>query len=167
MDGGHRDSARSWIVALGLGLSLIASREVAAGTFINILDSSLILTPTPADYANDYVEATGASGLGVKVKNTGSAGLTLLVRMATPSAIAGGDLLVRTLTPPGSGGTTLSAYTALGSTNLTLWTSGVPQGPFFEVDMDVRVRNLFNYDDSAAAGTTSYTNTLIFTVIEL
>jgi hypothetical protein len=166
MDGGHRHSASSCAVALALGLSLIASREVSAGTFINIVDSALILAPTPTDYAKDYVEATGASGLSVKVKNTGSSGLTLLVRMAAPSAIAAGDLLVRTLTPPGLGGTTLSAYTAIGSTYLTLWASGVPQGPFVAVDMDVRVRNLFNYDDSATAGTTGYTNTLIFTVVE-
>lgn len=167
MDGGHRHSARWWAVALVLGLSLARSGEAPAATFINVLNSAMVLTPTPTDYAKDYVEATGASGLGIKVKNTGSAGLTLLVRMATPSAITAGDLLVRTLSAPGPGGTTLSAYTALGSANVTLWSSSVPQGPFFQVDMDVRVRNLFNYDDNAAAGTTSYTNTLIFTVVEL
>jgi hypothetical protein len=153
-------------VGLALALGLATAREVAAGPFINIVDDALVLSPTPDDYVNDYVEATGAAGLGVKVKNTGSTGLTLLVRVAAPSAIAAGDLLVRTLTPPGPGGITLSAYTAIGPSNLTLWTSGVPQGPFVQIDMDVRIKNLLNYDDNAAAGTTGYTNTLIFTVIE-
>jgi hypothetical protein len=153
-------------VALALVLTLVHGRDAVAGGFINIVTDALVLAPTPTDYANDYVEATGVAGLGVKVKNTGPAGLTLLVRAVAPSAIATGDLLVRTLTPPGTGGITLSTYTALGPTNLTLWTSGVPQGPFIQVNLDVRIRNLWNYDDTGTTGTTNYTNTLIFTVVE-
>ena len=151
---------------LTLGLAW-PERDAGAAPFINIVNDALVLTPTPTDYANDYVEATGAAGLAVKVKNTSTNGLMLLVRASSAApSIAPGDLLVRTLTPPGVGGTTLSTYTVLGPTNMTLWTSGVPQGPFIEVDMDVRIRNLYNYDDTGSVGTTPYTNTLIFTVIE-
>jgi hypothetical protein len=161
---------RGWsgcsVVTLVVGLGLATCRPVTAAPFINILDDAVVLAPTPDDYTNDYVEATGAAGLGVKVKNTSSTGLTLLVRSATASpGIAVGDLLVRTLTPPGTGGVSLTTYTVLGATNLNLWSTGVPQGPFMQVDMDIRIRNLFNYDADGTYGT-SYTNTLIFTVIE-
>jgi hypothetical protein len=70
------------------------------------------------------------------------------------------------MTPPGTGGSTLITYTPLGATNLNLWSTGVVQGPFVVVQMDVRIRNLFGYVDAGAAGTTSYTNTLTFTVFE-
>jgi hypothetical protein len=138
-----------------------------ATPFIDIVDSALTLTPTPTDYENDYVEATGAAGMAIKVKNNSSAGLVLMVRSASAApAIALGDLLVRTSTPPGTGGTSLITYTPLGATHLNLWSTGVTQGPFIVVDMDVRIRNLFSYDDANGGATTPYVNTLVFTVIE-
>lgn len=158
--------ARRAAPALLVGWLMLAPRAEAAA-FINIVDAALILTPTPTDYDNDYVEVTGLAGMAIKVKTNSSTGMVLMVRSASgPSPIALGDLLVRTLTPPGIGGTTLATYTPLTATNLNLWSIAVEQGPFTVVDMDVRIRNLFNYDDAAGAGTTSYTNTLVFTVIE-
>lgn len=149
-----------------LVLGLVHGNAIAA-PFINILDNALVITPTPTDYERDYVEVTGAAGLGIKVKTNSSTGMMVMVRSSSANpAIRAGDFLVRTLTPPGRGGTTLSTYTTLGPSNLTLWTTGVAQPPFAQVDMDIRIRNLFNYGDAAIAGTTGYTNTLIFTVIE-
>ena len=150
-------------------LLLIAAwaSPAAATPFLDVVDAAITLRPTPTDYANDYVEATGAAGLAVKVKNNGSTGLVLMVRSASATpAIATSDFLVRTLTPPGPGGASLITYTPLAATNLNLWSTGAPQGPFLVVDMDIRVLNLFAYTDAGGAGTTSYTNTLVFTVIE-
>jgi hypothetical protein len=145
----------------------LATAPAGAAPFISIVTDAITLIPTPTDYVNDYVEATGAAGIGVKVKNTSSSGLHLLVRSASASPpIALGDLLVRTLTAPGAGGVTSSAYTPLSATTLALWSSGVPQGPFVQVNVDLRIRNLWSYDDTGTVGTTLYTNTLIFTVVE-
>jgi len=138
----------------------------SATAFINIVTPALTLTPTPTDYANDFVEATGPAGVAVKVKTNSPNGLILMVRSSGTTQIASSDLLVRTMTPPGTGGSALITYTPLGATNLNLWSTGVAQGPFVVVQMDVRIRNLFGYGDAGAAGTTSYTNTLTFTVFE-
>jgi len=155
-------------VALALSLAgAFVAFPAGATPFIDIVDSALTLAPTPTDYENDYVEATGAAGIAIKVKNNSSTGLVLMVRSASATpAIAPGDLLVRTATPPGTGGTSLIAYTPLTAANLNLWSTGVTQGPFVVVDMDVRIRNLFNYDDVNGSATTSYVNTLVFTVFE-
>ena len=72
---------------------------------------------------------------------------------------------MRTLTPPGAGGTSLTSYTGVALTNLTLWSSGVALGPFTFVGVDVRIRNLSRYGDAGTGGTTGYSNTLVFTVI--
>jgi hypothetical protein len=150
-----------------LVLARLASADAAsAAAFINIVNPAITLTPTPTDYANDYVEVTGASAISVKVKTNSPNGLILMVRSSGATQIASNDLLVRTLTLPGTGGTSLVTYTPLGATNLNLWSTGVAQGPFVVVLMDVRVRNLFGYGDAGAAGTTSYTNALTFTVVE-
>ena len=172
---GQRASARSdrgsgghaRTLAALVCLALVAHVRVASATaFINLVTPALTLTPTPTDYANDYVEATGPSGVQVKVKTNSPNGLILMVRSSGSPQIASSDLLVRTTTPPGTGGSTLVTYTPLGATNLNLWSTGVVQGPFVVVQMDVRIRNLFGYGDAGAAGTTSYTNTLTFTVFE-
>lgn len=140
--------------------------SAAAHAMIQILDASLALTPTPTDYDNDLVEATGASGLRVRVKTNSSTGMALLVRCAdaTPQ-IALADLLVKTQTASPTGGWTIAAWTPISAVNQTLWTTGLAQHPWLTVTTDVRVQNLGNYDDAAAAGTTDYTNTLTYTVI--
>ena len=154
------------VVATACLALLIHANAVSAAAFINIVTPAITLAPTPTDYANDYVEATGASGMSVKVKTNSPNGLVLMVRASGTPQIASGDLLVRTLTPPGTGGSSLVTYTPLGMINLNLWSTGVAQGPFIVVVMDVRIQNLFGYGDAGAGGSTSYTNTLTFTVME-
>jgi len=138
----------------------------SASAFINVLDNTFTLTPTAADYNNDYVEATGASGLRMQVKTNSTTGMVLYVRCtdAAPQ-IALADLLVKTQTAPGPGGTSLTTYTAVSPLDRALWSTGAAQGPFLQVNMDVRIKNLFAYPDPINAGTTTYTDNLTFTVI--
>lgn len=137
----------------------------AAHAMIQILDPTLLLTPTATDYDADMVEATGASGLRVRVKTNSSTGLTLSVKCAdaTPQ-IALSDLLVRTATASPSGGPTLASYSPISATDQLLWSIGVAQHPWLTVTTDVRIQNLINYD-APASGTTGYSNTLTYTVL--
>lgn len=154
--------AAMWLTCL----LLLAPAAVRAGAFVQIRTPSIVLTPTADDYVNDYVEATGAFGLELRAKNTGASGLTVLVRCSDPSPpIAIGDLLLRTATAPGSGGTTMATYAPVTAVEQTLWSTGVRQGPFADIFVDVRIRNLFNYG-SDPLSTPTLTNTLIFTVVE-
>jgi hypothetical protein len=132
---------------------------------INIIDNSVALTPTSLDYENDYVEATGNRGVRLNVRSTSPNGMAVYVRCgdAAPQ-IRLQDLLVRTLTPPGTRGTSMASYTPLAATNQLLWSTGVQQNGNRRVDLDLRVRNLFGYGDGLGAGTTQYSNTLTFTV---
>ncbi len=138
----------------------------SASAKIDILDPAITLVPTAADYTNEYVDAAGGSGLRVRVKCNSTTGMVVMVRCADASPqIALADLLVRTLTAPGTGGTTLASYTAITASDQTLWTTTVAQHPWLTVTTDVRVQNLFNYDDALGGGTTNYTNTLTYTVV--
>ncbi len=138
----------------------------AANGFINIIDNAITLTPTASDYSNDYVEVTGATGLRVDVKSNSPTGLVLFVKCADAAPrIALTDFLTRTLTAPGTGGSSMTSYTAVTSFNQALWSTGVPQGPFEQVNIDVRIKNLFGYTDAISGGTSAYTNTLTFTVV--
>ena len=138
----------------------------SAQAMVQILDPTLTLTPTPTDYDNDYVEATGASGLRVRVKTNSSTGMALFVRCADAvPQIALADLLVRTATAAGTGGTTLASYSAVTAANQQLWSTTVAQHAWATVTTDVRVQNLINYDDAITAGTTNYTTTLTDTVV--
>ena len=138
----------------------------SASTMVQIIDAAVVLSPTPTDYDNDYVEAAGASGLRVRVKSNSSTGMVLKVRCpdATPQ-IALADLLVKTQTAAGTGGTTQSSYTAITGSDQNLWTTGVAQNALLTVTTDLRVQNLFAYNDANGAGTTNYTNTLTYTVV--
>ena len=138
----------------------------SANAMIQILDPAVTLTPTAADYANDFVDAAGAAGLRVQVKTNSSTGMVLMVRCADAAPqIALADLLIRTLTAPGTGGTSLAGFTAITAANQNLWTTNVAQHPWQIVTTDVRVLNLINYNDAISAGTTDYTNTLTYTVV--
>jgi hypothetical protein len=97
----------------------------SASTMVQIVDAAITLTPTPTDYDNDYVEAVGASGLRVRVKTNSSTGMILRVRCsdATPQ-IALADLLFKTQTAAGTGGTTQAAYAAMTAADQVLWTTG-------------------------------------------
>src|SRR5580765_6166259 len=139
----------------------------SAVALIQIVDAAVTLTPNATDYGNDYVEVTGAAGIDVNVKTNSTGGLALQIRCADAAPqIALADLLVRTATAPGAGGgTSLGSYTAITAANQNLWTTGAVQHTFLVVSTDVRVQNLINYNDAASAGTTSYTNTLTYTVV--
>lgn len=138
----------------------------SAKAMIQILDPAVTLNPTDTDYDNDFVEAAGASGLRVRVKTNSSTGLILSVRCSDASPqIALADLLVRTQTGPGAGGSSMAAYTPITAVDQTLWSTGASQHPWVTVTTDVRVENIINYDDALGAGTTSYTNTLTYTVV--
>src|SRR5262249_12962323 len=135
---------------------------------IDILDASILLSATPTDYVNDYVEAAGASGLQVRVKSNSNTGMSLVVRCADPAPqIRLNDFLIRTQTPAGTGGTTLSTYTPISATDQLLWSTHVDQNPWQTVITDVKIRNIGTYDTSGPSGTRNYTNTLTYTVITL
>lgn len=136
-----------------------------ANVKIQITDASITLDPTATDYANDFVEAAGASGLRVMVQTNSTTGVALLVRCddAAPQ-IALADLLVKTATAPGGSGTSISSYTALTASDQTLWTTTTTQKPWLTVTSDIRVQNLGNYDAATGSGT-DYTNTLTYSVL--
>jgi hypothetical protein len=158
-------ASSSWAATSGTAQVTLAAN---ANAFIDVLDPSVTLSPTSTDYDNDFVEAAGASGLRVRVKSNSSTGMSLLVRCADASPqIALPDLFVRTQTPPGSGGTSMSTYTAITASNQTLWTTGVAQGPFQTITTDIKVQNINSYTDASGGGATNYTNTLTYSVITL
>ncbi|HTK30488.1 MAG TPA: hypothetical protein VL332_00890 [Candidatus Saccharimonadaceae bacterium] len=132
---------------------------------INILTPALVLAPTATDYANNFVEAAGASGLQVQVKSNSITGMSLSVRSSGAPQIALADFLVRTTTDPGPLGFRRSTYTALPTTDLLMWSTLVRVNGWRTVTTDVRLQNIFNYNDAGGAGTTSYTNTLTYTLV--
>ena len=153
-------------VALGLALACVPPAASAATLFLTVLSPAVTLTPTAADYAQDYVEVTGASGITLLINTPDPVDMSILVRCADPSPrIALNDFLVRTTTPPGAGGSSLASYTPISATNLYLWGTGSSRALFFIVRTDIRIRNLINYDDSSGGGTTGYMDTLVFTVV--
>lgn len=177
MRGVHRFSVMTAVMLVAGGLLAGGAQAASSGTatvtlaatamaMVDVLDPATTLTPTPTDYDNDYVEVTGASGQRVRVKTNSSTGMVLFVRCsdATPE-IALADLLLKTQTAPGAGGTTMSSYTAASATDALLWSTTAAQHAWQTVTSDIRVNNLINYDDAASAGTTNYTNTLTYSVI--
>ena len=158
-------ASRAWAASTDASnLTLAAS----ANSMIQIVDASLILTPTGTDYDNNYVQVTGASGLRVNVKTNSSGGMVLRIKCADAAPqIALSDLLVRTLTPPGPGGTALSTFSPVTASDQNLWSTTQAQHPWLTVTTDIKIQNLLNYNDAAGGGTTNYTNTLTFTVISL
>jgi len=126
----------------------------------------MTLAPNSTDYANDYVEITGAAGLRVRLKSNSATGCILSVRCADASPqVALANLLVRTQTAAGPGGTRMSAYTAITAANQTLWTTGAPQSAWLTVTTDIRIQNLMAYPDAIGAGATNYTDNLTFTSV--
>jgi hypothetical protein len=138
----------------------------SASTMIQIVDAAVVLSPTSTDYDNDYVEITGASGLRVRVKSNSSTGMVLKLRCPDPTPqIALADLLIKTQTAAGTGGTSLTSYSAISGADQNLWSTGQAQTALLTVTTDVRVQNLFAYNDANGGGTTNYTNTLTYTVV--
>jgi hypothetical protein len=162
-------AARAACVALALPVTLaflLPAPATAASLFLQVNTPAITLTPSAADYARDYVEVMGSAGIQLRIKTNDPVGMTVLVRCSDAAPrIALNDFLIRTPTGPGPGGASLATYTPIQSTNLFLWSTGDELAPFFIVTTDIRIRNLMNYDDSAAGGITGYTNTLVFTVV--
>jgi len=161
---------RALVVALALGPCLLLPAGVrsarAASAHVNVLDPAMNLAPTAADYNNDYVELTGASGCRVQLWTNSVAGAVLFVRCADAAPrIALADFLVRTRTAPGLGGTAMGSYTAVAATNQALWSSGIPVVMWGQVNVDIRIKNLFAYSDAPGGGTTGYTDNLTFTLV--
>ena len=165
------------VVACGLLLGASESFAATTGTsavtlaasanaVLEILDATRTLTPNAADYTNDYVEITGASGLRVRLKTNSTTGCVLYVKCADASPqIALADFLVKTQTAAGAGGATMSSYTLITAANQALWSTGAAQGPWQTVTTDIRVQTLFTYPDAIGAGTTNYTDNLTYTVV--
>ena len=152
-------------LAASTGTSAV-TLAASASVVLDILDATMTLTPNATDYTNDFVEVTGASGLRVRLKTNSTTGCVLSVRCTDASPqIALADLLVKTQTAAGAGGSTQSSYTAITAANQALWSTGASQITFLTVTTDVRVQNLFAYPDPIGAGTTSYTNNLTYTVV--
>ena len=144
----------------------LPSPSSAVSLFLQVMTPAVTLTPAPNDYAQDYIEVTGGSGIILRIKTNDPVGMAILVRCSDPAPqIALSDFLVRTLTPPGAGGSALAAYSPIQATNMFLWSTGSSLGPFFMVSTDIRIRNLLGYGDSPGASSTGYTNTLVFTVV--
>jgi hypothetical protein len=161
--------AATWLATVMVGIVLMAgapSPAVAQSLSLQVDTPAVTLTPTLADYAQDYVESTGASGIQLRVRTSFLYRVSILVRCADVSPrIALNDLLVRTPTAAGPGGSALSSYTALQPTNLSLWSGYRNLVQLQPVSTDIRIRNLGFYDDSPFPGTTTYVNTLVFTVV--
>jgi hypothetical protein len=138
----------------------------SATAVLEVLDATMTLTPNATDYANDFVEVIGGAGLRVRLKCSSTTGCVLNVKCADASPqIALADMLVKTPTAAGSGGSTLSSYAAITAADQMLWSTGATQGTWQVVTTDIRVQNLFAYPDAMSAGTTSYTDNLTYTVI--
>ena len=138
----------------------------SANAVLQVIDATFTLTPTAADYTNDFVEAIGAAGLRVRLKSNSSTGCVLYVKCTDASPqIALADLLVRTQDAPGPGGTTMSTYTAITASDQALWSTTAAQSTFLLINTDVHVQNLFAYPDANGGGTTDYTDNLTYTVV--
>ena len=154
------------VLLLLLVLAPLPRDAGADSLFLQVDTPAVTLNPGASDYARDYAELTGISGIRLKVKTTVLTGMSVLFRCSDPAPrIALSDLMVRTPTPPGLAGASLSSFTPVAATNQFLWSSGLSIAPFFYVYADVRIRNLIGYDDAPGGSTTSYTNTLTFTVV--
>jgi|GEM_PF-2279353 len=139
--------------------------EADATVEINIVDASVTLTPGQGDYETGYVSAEGASGIDVQVRTNSSTGAVLSVKCTDGSPeITLTDLLFKTQTSPGGAGTSQSTYTAITGVDQTLWTTTTTSATWSTVQTDIRIQNLWDYADASGGGTTSFTNTLTYTV---
>ena len=147
-------------------LTASASPSWGQASIIHVDTPQVTLTPSAQDYANDYVDATGAAGIRIRVKTSNATGLILKVRSSGPgNTIRLGDVLVRTLTPPGRGGVAINNWTPVALTDLNLWSITNGSNQFINIGADARVTNLGWYGDNLSAGFTSYSHALVFTVV--
>ena len=139
--------------------------EATATAEISVTDASITLTPSQADYEAGFVVAEGAAGIAVDVRTNSSTGMTLSVKCSDGvPEIELADLLFKTATAAGAGGSTISTYTVITAVDQTLWSTGTTQETWATVDTDIRIQDLWTYPDAGGGGTTTYTNTLTYTV---
>lgn len=139
--------------------------EASATAEIDISDASVTLSPGQSDYEAGYIVAEGASGIATRVRTNSSTGMVLSIRSddGTPG-IALADLLFKTQTAPGSGGTSIDDYTAVTGLDQSLWTTTEESPDYTTIDTDIRINNLWEYLDANGGGATTYTTTLTYTV---
>jgi hypothetical protein len=148
---GRRRAATATALVPGLALLLfvIAPRPAAALSSITIVDASRALAPLQGDYETGYVESTAPSGgIQVRVTTDNAAGVVLYIRVKGPTA-----------------GGVIPSYTPLAAGDQAFWSTGGPVTDQ-DVDTDVRVANLWAYEDAGGAGTADYVNTVTYTVVE-
>jgi hypothetical protein len=140
-----------------------ATPVARAETSISVVTSSRSLVPTQGDYETGCVESLSPTGgIRVRVTTTAPAGLILYVSGSAGSPpIDMSHLLIRCPTV----GSLIATYTAITSSDQALWAAGGPASSQ-DVDTDLKIINLWDYPDAGSAGTTNYTNTLIYTVVE-
>lgn len=150
--------------ALTILLLVLEATPVAlAETSISIVTSSRSLAPAQSDYETGYVESLAPTGgIRVRVTTTAPAGLILYVSGSEGSPpIDLSHLLIRCPTT----GSLIGSYTSITSSDQALWSTSGPVTNQ-DVDTDLRIINLWDYSDAGSAGTTNYTNTLLYTVVE-
>ena len=161
---GDRPASGTRLLACLIALLLLRPVPAAhAETSISIVTNNRSLAPAQTDYEAGFVESLSPSGgIRVRVTTTASAGLILYVSCSTASPpIALSDLLIKCPTA----GSLITAYTGITALDQALWSTSVPVSNQ-DVDTDIKVIGLWDYSDAGAAGSTSYTNTLIYTVVE-
>jgi hypothetical protein len=147
------------------GLSGVSAAS-AQSLRLQVIDVTKILIPTATDYANNYVEVTGAMGLAVEVGTNSVTGCVLFVKCADAAPqIALPDLLVKTQAAPGAGGTSMMVYTEVTASDQALWSTGTTAPGWTAVSLDLRIRNLSTYADGVGGSTTNYTDNLTFTLV--
>jgi hypothetical protein len=133
---------------------------------INIVDASITLSPGQGDYETGYVSAEGASGIDVQIRTNSSTGAILKVKCADASPqIALADVLFKTQTLPGGGGSRQATYTAITASDQDLWSTTTTSSTYTTIQTDIRVQNLWDYSDPGTPGTTARTNTLTYTIV--
>ena len=161
-----RSSRRLAGLLLGGALAVLGRDAAAQSHVLQVLDPSVTLTPTAADYASDHVDLTGGSGLRIRIKSGSTTGSIVFVKCADAAPrIALPDLLVKTRTAPGAGGASLTSFTAVTAFDQPLWSTRAAQNSFLQIVVDIRVQNLFAYPDAILPGTTGYTDNLTFTIV--
>jgi hypothetical protein len=127
---------------------------------LQIVTSTLSLTPGQADFEAGYIEKTGSAGITVNVANNDDDGATLSVLGeagdSRVSKITPGDIELKSTTTGGTG-----TYFAVTTSNQTIWANSAAKpnlGDAPAVEVDVKVSNLEDYIAN------TYNNQLTFSI---
>ena len=154
---------RKGFLLLALLAGIVSSEDAYSLSSITIVDPEVYFTPTAGDYTVGYMNGEGKDGIRVNVTTDNPTGVILYIKCddASPE-IALSDMKIKTA----SVGSIISSYTAITASDQALWSRPVPLVDF-PVKTDVQLESIWEYPDAAAGGTTDYTNTLTFTIVEL